>query len=130
MGSFKVDTESEAGVLRFRLEGSFSPDDARAFLHEHNRAVDRYAGRRYAVFGDLRGLRLLSPECAELVEQAKRHSAAQHGFLGSAILVENHIVALQHRRTSVSGGVIATELISENESDCRKHLEMLKRREP
>jgi hypothetical protein len=127
---FQVDTESEPGVLRFRLEGTLSVEEARAFVDEHNRGVDHFAGRGYVVFGDMRAARPLSQECAEIIERAKRHSAAQRGFLGSAILVASNVVALQHRRTSIRGGVMPTELISENETECRQHLEKLRRGRP
>jgi hypothetical protein len=128
MGTFRVDTASEPGVLLFRLSGSFTADEARAFVRDHNGAVDGFAGQPYLVFGDLRAMRPLSPECAEIIEHAKRYSSLQRGFLGSAIVVDNQVVALQHRRTSISGGVIATELISDDESECRRHLETLRHR--
>src|SRR5579863_3919520 len=98
MGTFSVDGDSQPGVLRFKLEGVFSVDDARKFVAAHNVAIDRFR-EAYAVFGDLRGLRPLSPEAAEIVEQAKRHSAGKRNFRGSAILVADAMVALQHRRT-------------------------------
>ena len=127
MGQFDIDTSSEPGVLKFTLEGSFSVEEFRIFLREHNRAVDDFLGGKYVVLGDLRRLKPLSQECAEIFEQAKRHSAAQRNFLGSAILVDSNVIALQHRRTSITGGVMDRELISESAIACRKHLDALRR---
>jgi hypothetical protein len=123
MGLFTVDIESQPGVLRFCLEGVLSAAEARAFVVAHNGAIDQLGEHDYVVFGDLRGLRPLSPECAELVEQAKKYSASRRNFRGSAILVKDAVVALQHRRTSITGGVMATELISHNEKECREYLQ-------
>ncbi len=125
MGSFAVDVE--AGVVRFRLSGNLTVAEARAFVTAHNAAIDRLGDRAYVVFGDLRDLHTLSPACAAIVEEAKHHSARKSNFRGSAILVKDALVALQHRRTSVTGGVIATELISTSEEECRQHLASLRR---
>ena len=114
-------------MLRFQLSGSVTVDEAHAFVAAHNAAIDRFGDREYVVFGDIRALRPLSPECAAIVEQAKRYSASKRGFRGSAILVKEAVVALQHRRTSISGGVIATELISNSEEECLSHLASLRR---
>jgi hypothetical protein len=130
MGLYKVDIESQPGVLRFTIEGLLSAAEARAFVVAHNYAVDRMGDEDYVVFGDLRGLKPLSPECAELVEQAKRYSAGKRNFRGSAILVKDAVVALQHRRTSITGGVMATELISHSEKECREHLQARLVRKP
>jgi hypothetical protein len=122
MGAYTVDTDSRAGQLHFMLEGLLTAAEARAFVAAHNRAVDELSDRDYVVFGDMRAARPLSLECAEIIEQAKRYSAGKRNFRGSAILVKDAVVALQHRRTSVSGGVTATELISHSEEECREHL--------
>ena len=128
MGSYRIDTESEPGVLHFMLEGLIDGDEMRAFLVAHNAAVDSFAAREYVVFGDIRELRPLSPESADFMEQAKLYSASKRTFRGSAILVKNAVVALQHRRTSISGGVMRTEIISHSADECRQHLESLRTR--
>ncbi len=122
MGTYSVDVDTQNGMLRFRLEGHLSDAEAQAFVAAHNAGVDRLHHRGYVVYGDLRDLRPLSPECAAIVEQAKRYSASQRTFRGSATLTRDRMVALQHRRTSISGGVMTTELISDSESECEKHL--------
>jgi hypothetical protein len=126
VGTYHVDTESQPGIVRFKLEGTLTAAEARAFVTAHNNAIDRLRNTDYVVFGDLRALRPLSPDCAEIIEQAKRYSAGRRNFRGSAILVENQVVALQHRRTSTTGGVISTELISASEEECRNHLAALR----
>ena len=57
----------------------------------------------------------------------KAYSAAHANFQGSAVLVASTIVAMQHRRTSASGGVIDTELISAEEATCWEHLAKITR---
>jgi hypothetical protein len=126
MGDYRVDVDRESNTLEFRLEGQLTPEDARAFVREHNAAVDQLRDQDYVVFGDLRALRPLSPECAGIVEEAKRYSARQQRFRGSAILVQQSVVALQHRRTSISGGVMSTELIAVDEAECRAYLASLR----
>ncbi|HZU84243.1 MAG TPA: hypothetical protein VE987_15040 [Polyangiaceae bacterium] len=97
-------------------------EEMRAFVDAHNRAVDAMNGRDYKVWVDLREMAPISPEAAELMAQAKRYSSTRANFRGSAVLVAAATVALQHRRTSVSGGVMDTELISSDEQECRRHL--------
>ena len=64
-----------------------------------------------------------------LFETAKQHSASKPNFQGSAVLVSSQVVAMQHRRTSSAGGVLETELISDDEAACWEHLRRV-RREP
>ena len=61
------------------------------------------------------------------MEAAKRHSASQRGFLGSAVHVTSAMVAMQHKRTSVGGGVMQTELISDDEEALRAHIATVRR---
>jgi hypothetical protein len=86
------------------------------FLRAHNAAIDARGREEYRVFCDIRGLRPFSPECASLMEEAKHYSSAHRNFQGSAVLVDSKVVALQHQRTSTSGGVMGTELISADEA--------------
>ncbi len=128
MGSYQIDTDSRPGVLHFTLEGTLTVDDVHAFVSAHNAAVDHFGARDYVVFGDIRSMRPLSPEATEVMERAKRHSASKRNFRGSAILVKDAVVALQHRRTSIHGGVMPTEIISSSEEECIGHLEKLRHR--
>lgn len=128
MGLWTVDEKSEPGVLRLKVSGTLTLDEARAFVKAHNRAIDGYAGRDYKVWCDLAELSPLSGECAALFEEAKRYSSKQPSFRGSAVLVSSATVAMQHRRTSVSGGVMSTELISHDPVALREHLRSVNRR--
>ncbi|SRR5579883_1797015 len=120
--NWSVDISSTPGVLRCVLRGVLDTEEMRAFVDAHNRAVDAMNGRDYKVWVDLREMAPISPEAAELMAQAKRYSSTRANFRGSAVLVAAATVALQHRRTSVSGGVMDTELISSDEQECRRHL--------
>lgn len=127
MGSWSIDDTSRPGILAMRLEGTMTEADIKAFVTAHNAAIDARQGADYRVFLDLRALKPLSPECAALLEAAKTYSSSRDNFRGSAVLVASKIVALQHQRTSVSGGVIDTEVISEDEAACWAHLESVHR---
>jgi hypothetical protein len=125
MTPWKVEPDRARGLLTIRLEGLLSDGDMAAFVEAHDRAIDGFHGREYRVFCDIRGLKPLSPTATELFERAKRYSAGHKNFKGSAVLVDSNITALQHQRTSVASGVMATELISADEKACREHLEKL-----
>ena len=122
MGKWAIDSSSEPGVLRLKLEGAMTLAEMAAFVEAHNRAIDRYRGKDYKVWCDISALSPLSPECTELFEKAKRYSSQHRNFRGSAVLVAQALVALQHRRTSIEGGVMNTELISSDEAALREHL--------
>jgi hypothetical protein len=127
MGIWSVDGHSKPGTLHLRLEGAFPLAEMQAFVDAHNRAIDDFKDATYRVFCDIRGLTPLSPEAAAVFEIAKAYSAAHANFQGSAVLVASTIVAMQHRRTSASGGVIDTELISAEEATCWEHLAKITR---
>jgi hypothetical protein len=114
--------------LWLELEGVFTSEEMAAFLAQHNAGIDAFGGKDYKVFCDIRRLHPLSPACAALLEEAKRYSNQHLNFRGSAVLVSSATIALQHRRTSTSGGVMGTELISENERALWEHLEKVYRK--
>jgi hypothetical protein len=128
MGSWKVDATSEPGVLRVTLTGTISDDEMRAFVAEHNATIDAYGNRDYKVWCDLSQMRPLGQAAAQLFELAKKHSASKPNFRGSAVKVSSPTVALQHRRTSIGGGVMNTELISDDEAELRAHLKKVFRK--
>jgi hypothetical protein len=117
-----VDTTTMRGVIRCVLTGSLQTEDVREFVVAHNAAVDAMGGADYKVWVDLRGMDPLSPEATEVIEQAKIYSSKHPNFRGSAVLVNRATILLQHRRTSVSSGVIDSELLSDDEEDCKRHL--------
>jgi hypothetical protein len=125
--TWQVDVTTTPGVIRCVLTGAMGIDDVRNFVQAHNRAVDAMAGAKYRVFVDLRGLQPLSPEATEWMERAKRYSSEHPNFQGSAVLVSQATILLQHRRTSVTGGVIDSELLSDDEEACWRHLASVSR---
>lgn len=127
MGNWRVDGTSEPGILHLELSGSMSDDDMQKFVKAHNAAIDAFADRDYRVFCDIRTLAALSPSCTEMFAKAKAYSAQRDNFRGSAVWVSSALVAMQHRRTSDDGGVLGTELISENETLLRAHLRAVQR---
>lgn len=127
---FEVDTTSMRGVIRCVLSGALQVQDVRDFVIAHNSAVDSMRGADYKVWVDLRGMEPLSPEATEIMEQAKRYSNQHANFRGSAVLVSRATILLQHRRTSVSSGVIDSELLSDDEAECKRHLASVYRTSP
>jgi len=128
MGTWDVDGSSTPGVLRLTLEGRFSVDEMTAFVAAHNRAIDDYRGTDYKVWCDISKLLTLCQECVVLFEKAKHYSNLHPNFRGSAVLVASAVVALQHRRTSLDGGVMSTELISQDVRALEHHLRTVYRR--
>jgi hypothetical protein len=127
MGHYKVDATSKPGILVLEVDGVLSQDEMRAFVLAHNAAIDAMRGAPYRVFCNLRNMLPLSPEASQLFLQAKQYSASQPNFEGSAVLTASSLIAMQHRRTSVEGGVMASELISDDEAACWSHLRRIHR---
>jgi hypothetical protein len=127
---FEVDTTTTPGVIRCVLNGVLQVEDVKAFVAAHNGAVDSMRGADYKVWVDLRGMEPLSPEATEIMELAKRYSSKHPNFRGSAVLVSRATILLQHRRTSVSSGVIDSELLSDDEAECKRHLASVYRTSP
>ncbi len=130
MGKWTIDAKSEPGIVRMKVEGMLTPEETRAFLDAHNRAIDGCKGRDYRVWCDISAMAPLPAESAAIFEAAKRYSSQQPNFRGSAVLVAGATVAMQHRRTSVSGGVMDSELISDDIDALRAHLRAVDRRSP
>ena len=129
MGTFSVRTDRKPGILWFEVEGFMTVEGATAYVAAHKAAVDGFGDRDYKVFGDIRKMSTLSPECTALFEAAKKYSNARPNFRGSAIWVSSSVlVAEQHRRTSTSSGVTGTELISADERALWAHLDKVYRK--
>lgn len=128
MATWRVDTSSTPGILRLTLEGRFSVEEMTAFVAAHNEAIDSYGGRDYKVWCDISKLLTLSQDCVAVLEKAKLYSNAHKNFRGSAVLVASAVVAMQHRRTSLDGGVMSTELISQDVAALEHHLRTVYRR--
>ncbi|BEP14049.1 hypothetical protein acdb102_23600 [Acidothermaceae bacterium B102] len=125
MGTWTVDPGRRPGVLWLEIKGTLNVEEAKALVAGHRAAVDGFLGRDYAVFCDLREMKVLSGEAAAVYEQAKVYSAAHPNFRGSSVLVASTVVALQHQRTSASGGVTATELVGTDEAELWRHVTAL-----
>jgi hypothetical protein len=110
------------------LEGAFTVDEMTAFVAAHNAAVDACGNQDYRVFVDIRELNPLPPEVTAVMERCKRYSSQHANFRGSAVVAASATVAMQHRRTSTTSGVMDTELITEDEAAAWKHLESVRRK--
>jgi hypothetical protein len=128
MGSWTLDAKSEPGVIRVELIGTIILAEMEALVQAYKKAVDDLGGRPYRVWCDISQMATLSPEVATAFEAGKSYSAKQPNFRGSAVLVASATNAMQHRRTSVGGGVMDTELISDDPAALREHLRRVNRR--
>jgi glutamine synthetase adenylyltransferase len=77
------------GLARGALE------DATAYVAAHKAAVDSFGNRDYKVFGDIRKMSTLSPECTALFETAKKYSNARPNFRGSAIWIASSVIVVR-----------------------------------
>jgi hypothetical protein len=127
MGTWSIDATTEPGILRLKVSGALTVEEVTAFVKAHNLAVDRYKGCEYREWCDIAELATLRQEVADVLETAKRYSNQQPNFRGSAVLASSATVAMQHRRTSITGGVSDTELISDDPAALRAHLRDVKR---
>lgn len=130
MGSWVVDGTRKPGVLFIEIEGTLTAAEMEQLVAKHNAAIDAFGGSAYTVFCDLRAMNVHPPATASILEQAKAYSSAKPNFKGSAVLVASQTVGMQHRRTSVSGGVIETEIISSDEAELWAHLDALLNPQP
>jgi hypothetical protein len=128
MGSWSIDTVSEPGVVRIRLEGVLTEREAAEYVVAHNRAIDSIGTSDYKVWVDMTALEPLSQESGLIIEQAKRYSQAHVNFRGSSVLVSRATVGLQQRITSIRSGVLSTEMISDDPAALREHLRTVYRR--
>jgi hypothetical protein len=123
----RVDGRTTKGILHLVLEGRVTDDEMASFYEAHNAAIDAFDGADYRVLCDIRALLPMSPTGAQWMERAKAYSASRSNFRGSAVLTSSAVVALQHERTSVSGGVRRTELITNSEEAAWAHLRQVMR---
>lgn len=122
---FVIDTSSRPGLLQLKLSGTLGAAEMADFVAQHDRAIDALRGRDYRVLCDIRELAPLSAVCTALFERAKRYSASRPNFRGSAVLASSTLARMQHRRTSEASGVMSTELISDDEAECWRHLSIV-----
>lgn len=128
MGKWQVDATSTPGILRLGLEGRMTVEEMTEFVGAHDRAIDAYGGHDYKVWCDLSKLQTLDQECVRLFERAKQYSQARRNFRGASVLVASALIAMQHRRSSVDGGVASCELISQDVQALENHLKSVYRR--
>lgn len=128
MGQWSVNLDAEQGILRLRVAGCLTAQEASDYVCAHNRAIDSLGSQDYKVWADLKDLQPLDPEPALLIEQAKRYSQARPNFRGSSVLVSSNTIELQQRITSIRSGVMSTEMISDDEDALRAHLATVYRR--
>lgn len=130
MGLWTVDSTGEPGVLRLKLTGQITAAEMAAFVDAHNRAIDDFEGRDYKVWCDISEMDALEPKVAQMFELAKRYSSDHPNFRGSSVYAASVTVGLQHRHTSIRGGVLNTEVIGDNVELLREHLRMVWRVKP
>jgi hypothetical protein len=94
---FHVDVDKKRRVVMFRAEGSLSAEELRAVLTECMRVTDLFKGGQHIVFADMRGLRPLSPEGAQVLGQIIRYGR-EHGTVLCVHLSDSSILKLQASR--------------------------------
>src|SRR5262245_3700934 len=94
---FQIEHDAIARTILFRINGTFSAEEVRAVGREYQRLTDKFRGERHMVLADLRGLRPLSPEAAEVFKGIIAYGRA-HGTVCCAHLSDSSIVRLQGSR--------------------------------
>lgn len=111
------------------MSGNLTAAEMAEFERAHNAGVESFGKRDYKVLVDLRGVAApFGPDATVVMENTKRYSSAHGNFRGSAVLVATKFIGLQHQRTSMSGGVMETELITDDETQAMRHLQTVDRR--
>jgi hypothetical protein len=94
---FHVDLDKKRRVVMFRAEGTLSPQDLEDVLKECVRVTDMFKNGQHIVFADMRGLKPLGPEAAQILGQIIRYGR-EHGTVLCVHISDSSIQKLQAGR--------------------------------
>jgi hypothetical protein len=94
---YHVDLDKKRRVIVFRAEGTLSTTDLKDMLKECIRVTDLFKGGQHIVFADMRGLRPLQPEAAQIFGQIIRYGR-EHGTVLCVHISDSSIQKLQASR--------------------------------
>lgn len=119
-----IEYDPTTHVLAIRITRQATAAHLRALMRTHQQALAATGGAPFRVLADLRGLAPLDSETAQLLSDVKRAGQALPGFVERVVLCDSATMAMQQRRTSLQDETAKQELITFDEDEARRHLEL------
>lgn len=119
-----IEYDPSTHVLAIRITRQASVAHIRALMRAHAQALAATGGAGFFVLADLRGLAPLDNESAQLLSDVKRAAQAMPGFKSRVVLCDSATVAMQQRRTSLQDETAEQELITFDEDEARRQLQL------
>ncbi len=119
-----IEYDPATRVLAIRITRQVTLANVRALMRSHAQALAATGGAAFRVLADLRGLAPLDNDSAQLLSDMKRAGQALPGFKSRVVLCDSATVAMQQRRTSLEEDTATDELITFDEDEARRALEL------
>lgn len=119
-----IEYDPATHVLALRITRQATSAHLRALMRSHAQALAATGGASFRVLADLRGLAPLDNESAQLLSDVKRAGQAMPGFKNRVVLCDSATVAMQQRRTSLQDETAEQELITFDEDEARRALQL------
>ncbi len=119
-----IEYDPATHVLAIRITRQATAQHIRALMRSHAQALAATGGATFRVLADLRGLAPLDNDSAQLLSDVKRAAQAMPGFKSRVVLCDSATVAMQQRRHSLQDETAEQELITFDEEEARRHLQL------
>jgi hypothetical protein len=96
---FEVVLDLANRTIFTRMTGLFSDSDMHDWVKQYREATDRFQGRKHMVIADMRGMKTVHPNIANLMGAAIGY-AREHGVVLCAHLSDDTVQRLQARRVA------------------------------
>ncbi|MFO0681948.1 MAG: hypothetical protein U0234_07855 [Sandaracinus sp.] len=119
-----IEYDPASHLLAIRVTRQAPAGEMRALMRAHVQALAATGGASFRVLTDLRGLMPLDAESAQLFSDIKRAAQSLPGFTSRVVLCDSATVAMQQRRTSLQDQTAEQELITFDETEARRQLQL------
>lgn len=110
MGSFKMAVHRPQRVFGVKVEGTFSQEDALAFINDYNKETSAIAAADYSIELDCTELNVSSPDVLPMLEQCYR-MYQQTGFKHVVFkIARNPVLRMQLGRVARNTGLTNYEI--------------------
>jgi hypothetical protein len=110
MGSFSMSTNRTNNVFEVMVEGTFSQEDAMAFITEYNQEVASFQPEDYVIQLDCTKLNVSSPDVLPMLEQCYR-MYKETGFQKVTFTIsKNPVLKMQLGRVARNTGLANYEI--------------------
>jgi hypothetical protein len=96
---FEVTNDVSRRTITARMSGFMRPNEMKEYVAVYKKATDSYGGGRHLVLADMRGLRPLEPESANLFSEVINHGR-KNGCVMCAHVSDSTIARLQTARVA------------------------------